>query len=244
MRLIPRSEWGAVPPSFPPEHWAPGGPVDLVVHWVGGPGSLNLGDHSKCAGALRSVQRYEMANNYSDIAYSLAVCPHGMAYDCRGLAYRSAANGPKTNGTKPSVLCLLNMADTMTRPMQDTILEIRRTLTPGTLYGHREVNATTCPGNDVMAFVDSVRNPPAPPPPPPTIGNDDMQFLMRADDGTPQVWLVAGNTKLHLTGGPQGSYDPWLVWSIVHIPGATDPTTKREWIVPARMLAGIRTITV
>ena len=71
-----------------------------------------------------------------------------------------------------------------------------------------------------------------------------MQFLMRADDGTPQVWLVAGNTKTHLTGGPQGSYDPWLVWSIIHIPGSTDPKTNREWIVPARMLAGIRTITV
>lgn len=86
--------------------------------------------------------------------------------------------------------------------------------------------------------------PPAPTPPPTNTGETTM--LMLRGDATPHVWLVNGNTKLHLTGdqpGQPGTYGPWLMFCVAHVPGATDPTTHKEWVVPQRMVDTIPTAT-
>jgi hypothetical protein len=72
---------------------------------------------------------------------------------------------------------------------------------------------------------------PTPPPLPIPIG-DDMPYLMRGDK-TPEVWLVNGNTRLWLD---QASYGPWKLWLVAHQPGATDPKTNSEWVVPQAMV--------
>lgn len=89
---------------------------------------------------------------------------------------------------------------------------------------------------------------PAPPPPIPHPSphlEDDYMLLMRGDTNPPggaPVYLVAGNTKLHLTAdqpGKPGTYGPWLLFCVANIPGSVDPTTHREWVVPQRMLDAI-----
>lgn len=242
MEILPRSAWNAAPPKQPGKPWAPGGPVDLVVHWVGGSGTLTVASHADCPYRIRQVQAGEMAGVYSDIAYSLVACVHGVVYEGRGLDVQGAANGPATNSTKPSVCLLLNQQDTMTPAMQRAVLELNRTVTPGKIYGHREVNSTACPGDDVYQWILAQRiNPPSPPTPPAPIATEDTMLLLRGD-ATPHVYLVAGNTKLHLTGdqpGKPGTYGPWLLFCVANVPGSTDPTTKREWIVPQRMVDAI-----
>lgn len=229
MQILPRSAWGAVPPKSPGRPWAPGGPTDLVVHWVGGAGSINASNHADCPARIRAIQQYEMSKEYSDIAYNLVCCPHGQVYEGRGLAIQGAANGPSTNATKPSVCLLLNEQDHLTPAMQASVLELHQTVTPGQIIGHREVNTTTCPGPEVFAWIESLRHQP-PPPPPPT--GDDMPYLMRGDK-TPEVYLVNGNTRLWLD---QASYGPWKLWLVAHVPGACDPKTNSEWVVPQAMI--------
>ena len=190
MHIEPRSAWGAVPPKNPPEPWAPGGPIDLVVHWVGGAGTLNIQSHDDCPARIRAIQSYEMSHGYSDIAYNLVCCPHGTVYEARGLAHRGAANGPKTNGTKPSVCLLLNEQDRMTQAMRDRILDLNASVTPGTIYGHREVNTTSCPGDEVFAWILSVRNRPPTPPQPAPPEDEDMPRLVKCDNGDPMVLLT------------------------------------------------------
>jgi hypothetical protein len=185
--------------------------------------------------AIRAIQAAEMAGPYSDIAYNLVCDPWGQLWEGRTLAVRGAANGPETNGTKPSVCLLLNQGDVMTQPMKDTIKAMRVSLTPGQLYGHREVNTTACPGNEVMAWISDQRQPRPPTPPLPVMELDPM-YLMRGNM-TPHVWIVSGGTKRHLDAA---AYPSWLVWSIVHIPGATDPATNKEWVVPQVMVDALK----
>lgn len=190
MDIQPRSAWGAVPPKEPGQPWANGEPIDLVVHWVGGAGTLNIRSHSDCPTRIRAIQQYEMTHGYSDIAYNLVCCPHGTVYEGRGLNVRGAANGPATNGTKPSVCLLLNVDDPMTSAMQDRILDLNRWVTPGRIVGHREVNTTTCPGDQVFAWIETHRTAPPTPKPPTPVEDDDMQRLVKCDNGDPMVLVT------------------------------------------------------
>ena len=189
MQILPRSAWGAVPPKSPGRPWAAGGPVDLVVHWVGGAGTIGIQNHADCPARIRAVQSYEMSQEYSDIAYNLVCCPHGTVYEGRGLGVQGAANGPSTNATKPSVCLLLNQQDSMTSAMQASVLELNRTVTPGTLLAHREVNSTACPGPQVYGWILETRKQPPPQPPTP-VEDDEMPKLVKCDNGDPMVLLT------------------------------------------------------
>ena len=186
--ILPRSAWGAAPPKSPGRPWATGGPIDLVVHWVGGAGSLNIRSHEDCPARIRGIQSYEMANGYSDIAYNVLICPHGTIYEGRGLGVQGAANGPQTNATKPSVCLLLNVADTMTPAMGDRILDLNRAEMPGRILGHREVNSTTCPGDQVFAWIVSTRIVPPPTHEPPE--ETEVQRIVKCDNGDPMVLIT------------------------------------------------------
>jgi len=191
MNILPRSAWGAVPPKTPGRPWGTGGPIDLVVHWVGGAGSINIRSHEDCPTRIKAIQSYEMTQGgYSDIAYTYLICPHGTVYEGRGLSVQGAANGPQTNATKPSVCLLLNVADSMTPAMQDRILDLNRWVTPGTILGHREVNTTTCPGDQVFAWITSHRHAPPLPPTPTPPEDDDMQRIVKCDNGDPMVLIT------------------------------------------------------
>jgi len=229
--ILPRSSWNAAPSKCIPNPWAAGGPKDLVIHWVGGSGSLRLDDHAKCPAAIKQIQTYEVSQNYCDIAYSLLCCPHGSVYEGRGLQYQSAANGPATNSTKPSLCLLLNQQDHMTAEMQKSIRLLRAFHTPGQLYGHREVNSTSCPGDEVFAWIIAERQPRPPAPGPIQIGDYEMK-LMRGDK-TNEVWLVTGGLKTHITAA---SYGAWKLWLVANVPGACDPKTNAEWVVPQVMI--------
>ena len=84
VEIIPRAEWGAAKPRrrtmLPPDRLA-----GVAVHWFGSPVAAR--SHDECPALLRSVQQGHLSNtkeNYSDIAYNHAVCPHGSAYELRG----------------------------------------------------------------------------------------------------------------------------------------------------------------
>ena len=235
MIIKSRADWGARPPLSPPSKWTDG-PHDLVVHWVGGSGSLNLSNPSQVPQAIRNIQAYEQSKGYSDIAYNLIADPFGQVWNGRTLAFAGAANGPATNGTKPSVCLLLNKDDLMTVQMKDAVRQIRRELCPGQLLGHREVNLTFCPGDDVMRWVQSERVTPAPvPPAPPTQIEDEMTKLIRGSS-TPSVWITNGIVKRHVTAA---AYGGWLI--VGHsVPGMLDG--NKEWVWDQAFVDSIPTV--
>lgn len=189
MQIQPRSAWGAVPPKSPGRPWATGGPIDLVVHWVGGAGSLGINTPADVPARIRAIQAYEQSTGYSDIAYSILIDPFGQVWEGRGLGVQGAANGPATNSTKPSVCLLLNQQDRMAEPMKTAILEVNRTVCPGQLLGHREVNSTTCPGDEVSQWILSTRNQP-PTPPAPIPSEDELVQLVKCNNGDPMVLIT------------------------------------------------------
>ena len=235
MIIKSRADWGARPPLSPPSKWTDG-PHDLVVHWVGGSGTMGLTSPDKVPQAIRNIQAHEQSKGYSDIAYNLVCDPFGGVWNGRTLAFAGAANGPATNGTKPSVCLLLNKDDVMTVQMKDAVRQIRRELCPGQLLGHREVNLTYCPGDDVMRWVQSERVTPAPvPPSPPTQIEDEMTKLIRGSS-TPSVFITNGIVKRHVTAA---AYPGWLI--VGHsVPGMLDG--NKEWVWDQAFVDSIPTV--
>ena len=158
MNVKPRSTWNARPPKRQPVPWSRP-PAGVVVHWVGGAGSLHGRDP---AVTIRSIQATQMAREYTDIAYNLLVDRDGGIWEGRGLAYRGAANGPATNATHVSVCVLDNQDDRPTRPSELAVFQIWQHV-GGELRLHREVNQTTCPGPWWTAWVERTRTTPLPP---------------------------------------------------------------------------------
>ena len=156
--IIPRAEWGAVKPKrrtmLPPERLA-----GVCVHWFGSPRSAT--SHDKCAALLRSVQQGHLSNtkeNYSDIAYNHAVCPHGFAYELRGFGVQTGANGfGAANRSHASVVYMAGTGDKFTPEAQQVLAEvIREWQKRGAgldVKPHGHFTGSTCPGPDALNWL-------------------------------------------------------------------------------------------
>lgn len=165
MKIAPRSEWGAVPArSFLPSH-----PVELrgvVVHWFGSPKAA--ASHAGCPKLLRSVQRSHMAGEFNDVAYNIALCPHGVIYEGRGFNRRSGANGnAKVNKEYGSVVVMMGTGDKLTgeakASLRDVILEYRKLGAGVEVKRHGEITGSECPGPELSVWVNTKAYQVAPP---------------------------------------------------------------------------------
>ncbi|RYP56925.1 hypothetical protein DL769_009817 [Monosporascus sp. CRB-8-3] len=156
MYFVSREEWGAQPPKedYTPMTDAKG----VKIHYLG---SLFSGrEHSECDDMMRSVQSDQMAGEYFDVAYSLAVCQHGYVYDGRGKGHRSGANGDQQlNADHYAVLAFLAKFG-VTQPsvsqitgIQDAIAYLRRAGAGNEIKGHRDGYNTECPGGPLYELV-------------------------------------------------------------------------------------------
>jgi N-acetylmuramoyl-L-alanine amidase len=138
----------------------------LVVHYTGMDADEQR-DHRNCAGRVRGIQRYHMESDQlakggaSDLAYNWLVCRHGYAFQGRGWKRRPAATGQANDFTLAA--CFLgddtrNRAD-VTPEARRAFRSILEFLLPprcpnlAGVRGHRDFMATTCPGDELAAFV-------------------------------------------------------------------------------------------
>lgn len=162
MMLVMRDAWGARPPERRADYLE--STRGTKVHYVGervDPELARDGNHDRCAGIVRGIQRFHMDDNgWLDIAYNALVCPHGYVFIGRGPHAQSAANGAGLNDDHYAVCALLgdtgliDPTDEMLHGLRDAIEWLRSRGNAGQeIKGHRDGYPTSCPGDRLYAWV-------------------------------------------------------------------------------------------
>lgn len=197
MKLVTRAALGW-PASAAPSQTSTKG---VKVHYEGTAVSTKLlTDHDACLDEWKNIRRSHLANtaeNYSDVAYNYAACPHGFLLEGRGLRRRTGANGNQAlNQGHYAVLGLVGSSglteptDAMLSAIRDGIDLLRKNGAGSEIKGHRDGYATACPGGPLYAWVQKGAprpNATAPEPPKETtmpLTTADIQKLCRED----KVW--------------------------------------------------------
>lgn len=155
--------------------------LHLTTHWAGpSPWRNGQMDHARCASIWRGFQAFHMdGRRWADIAYTSGVCPHGHRYEGRGLNTRTAANGTNTGNYRSYATCYIaGVGDPLTPEAKEAFRDEADRLGKPVDKVHSDWRATSCPGNDLRAWVSSgsprpiayVPSQPSPQPvPPPNI---------------------------------------------------------------------------
>lgn len=163
MNVISRSSWGARPFRQPNGAIRYAGPRrGIKYHHLGEQGNWQPKDHAACHAKVRAIQNHHMdTNGWSDIGYSFLVCPHGDAFEGRGLQRRNSANGGTALNEQDYAVVLM-ISDSSKQVPPDAMLRggaqvgdyIRKNGPAGNwVGGHSDGNATQCPGSRILAWV-------------------------------------------------------------------------------------------
>lgn len=158
MTIYSRAEWGARTAHGGPGPLDPNRVVGLAFHWPAMKSPVR--GFANVAKALRGWQAFHMDdNNWSDIAYQVAVDQDGNEYELRGLRTQSGANGDDdVNERFGAVLLILAPGE---KPSPEMIGQVRnivarhREFFPKSkaLVGHGDIRpgGSECPGPAVRA---------------------------------------------------------------------------------------------
>lgn len=139
--------------------------LGFAVHWPGTTVRIGTPSRKSVASRLEGYRRHHVSvRGWSDIAYQVAFDPSGRVWDCRGIKWRSAANGSdRGNDSYGAVLLLLGPGDPVTDDMLNAVRDWRRykwlQRYPGAtkVVGHQDIrpDPTACPGPASQALVAS-----------------------------------------------------------------------------------------
>lgn len=158
MKFISRRDMGWPASAAPIQEEDPDG---VKVHYEGD--EVPAMSHSKCVGHWTSIRNSHLANkeeNYSDVAYNLAVCQHGYVLEGRGAGRRTGANGNQALNRRHYAVCVLIGGDTepsseAVGALREAILYLRQRGAGNEIKGHRDGYATSCPGQPLYNLVRS-----------------------------------------------------------------------------------------
>lgn len=184
-----RADWGARPPKSNPGAFT--ALTATVCHYTAANAGYMVGPgepHEFCRDQVRSIQgQHQAIPEQSDIEYNALACSHGYLLEGRVAGIKGGANGSfDSNRTMPSVCCLVGVGDVPTDPMLYAVAWFHtyvQSVAGQTLemLGHRDVFATSCPGDWLYRWVDSgAYRTVVPIPPPPIDPEDHMAFLIAA----------------------------------------------------------------
>jgi len=166
VRIIPRAEWGALPPKA--RHpLVPANVTTLFLHHA-------AGTYPSGAEAMRRIQRFhQVTNGWNDYAYSVGVWDDGTVYEGRGWG----AVGGHTKGYNSTSVAVCYMGDGR-KPVPKVALDaiLWAASDADRHFGrrlarraHRDVGATACPGDWLYGWWEANKNvAPAPVPVPDT----------------------------------------------------------------------------
>lgn len=211
MQLVPRDEWGAKKPRGITKLTRVKG---MAVHYSSALRERKE-DHSLCDEVVRSIQLSHMSPSVSDptkpwadIAYNFLVCWHGWTFEGRGWGVRSAANGTNYGNDNYFAVCFLggdeanrdDVTDAGRRAIWEVIQECGRRYTNNAVVGHRDLKATTCPGEELYTWIKAGCPVNIPPPPGGNILNTNAPFvtvMMHEAWGTGYIQVGADGGCFH-----------------------------------------------
>jgi hypothetical protein len=134
----------------------------IAVHYTGS--TTPLGDSPTLGQTVHRLEAERVEHvegrGWSDIAYLAAIDQAGRVFDCRGIAYRSAANGDQAvNRSHGAVTILLGVGAQPTAAalaaFRDWYQRIWLNYWPkaGRIVGHRDLHSTSCPGDPLYALI-------------------------------------------------------------------------------------------
>ncbi|MGW3427904.1 N-acetylmuramoyl-L-alanine amidase [Streptomyces melanosporofaciens] len=160
MKLVTRAQLGW-PASAAPNQASTKG---VKVHYEGTPVSTKLlTDHDACIAEWKAIRASHLANkkeNYSDVAYNYAACPHGYLLEGRGIGKRTGANGNQPlNQAHYAIVGLVGSSgltkptDAMLGAIRDGIDLLRKHGAGNEIKGHCDGYPTACPGGPLYDWV-------------------------------------------------------------------------------------------
>jgi hypothetical protein len=161
VNLIPRSAWGARPPT---NRTALVKSVQkgTAVHYTASDADERALD-SECAGRVKNIQNYHMdVKGWADIAYSYVVCKHGNTFAGRGLGIRTAGQGTNSGNDAYHAVVFLgddtenrdDVTDAGRRALRETI-DMCNGWAPwaDSVRPHSWFHPTGCPGDDLRSWI-------------------------------------------------------------------------------------------
>jgi hypothetical protein len=171
VRIVSRAQWHAARPR----HVTPL-VVDrlrgIAVHYSAAHADEQA-DHRRCAARVRAIQAFHMSPSpadptkpWDDIAYNHVFCKHGYVFVGRGFGVRCAANGDVTVNSEYHAVCFLgddargrdDVTDPGRRALASLLAQyIRRYPWATAVVPHSALHATSCPGDELRAFIHAGR---------------------------------------------------------------------------------------
>ncbi|GAB3209828.1 hypothetical protein GCM10027294_25770 [Marinactinospora endophytica] len=144
--IISRSQWGArAPRSRQTVSWS--ARTEFVVHYSAGPPSQTP----------RQIQAFHMdSNGWSDVGYNFLVDTDGKVYEGRGWLVVGAHAAPRN--TQGIGVCFIGGNGDATPAARNAIRALydeanRKAGRTLAIRGHRDINSTSCPGDELYAWV-------------------------------------------------------------------------------------------
>lgn len=201
MRIVARDEWGGTwngNPAIPPparQIW--------VHHSVTNPSGDAFAD-------FRTLDRIGLSQGHGGISYSWVIHPDGTIGEGQGISRGTHTGGTGCNGSPwgqnacSHGICFVGnyqeleptqAATDAFRWLRDELVRQGAAAADVAIGGHRDApgNSTACPGNNLEAVLDILREPYGPTP-----GDDDMKFYAMRKPGSEVVYLVWGCYKTHI----------------------------------------------
>lgn len=131
----------------------------LVIHYDSSDQRLADKPHSACVDYWRRTRDFHInGNGWVDLGYSFGCCSHGYVFEGRGL-FKAQAAQPGGNTTYYSCTLMTGPTDEITPAQIEAVRALRAWLMEpessiaGTVKGHRDFIATSCPGDKAYALV-------------------------------------------------------------------------------------------
>jgi hypothetical protein len=208
--IVTRAQWGAVAPTGAYDcgeletGWYDDSVEAAVVHHTAG---TNTYTQAQSAGIVRGIQAYHISQVWCDIGYNFLIDQYGTIYEGRigGIEYPvHGAHAFEWNANTAGISLMMNSETAQPTSAALTSLErliawklglnYRDPLSTVTLvgvtlpriFGHGDVNATSCPGANVKAQMDTIRQ--------------AVAALINAADKSPiqQAWEALGGVDSDL----------------------------------------------
>lgn len=131
----------------------------LVIHYDANDQNLANRPHSACIDYWNATRDYHVnSNGWLDVGYSFFCCAHGYVIEGRGVFKQQAAQRG-ANDTHYSATLALGPNDPIPDEQVQAVRELRAwlrepaTSISGDVYGHRDFNSTSCPGEAAYTLV-------------------------------------------------------------------------------------------